>query len=397
MTTVNGADGRAIRPLRVAMVNLTSGGLSGGYRKYITEIVPGLRADRRIDELVVINPPAQSHLADWSWPTTDPRRGYRATKQYIADFNADVVFIPTSRLLKVRGIPTVTMVRNMEPLVMPFAAPTIKERLVNLARLTACRWSSHSSDRVIAVSEFVRQHLVARWRVSAGRVGTVPHGVDRPTPGNGQQPSGLTDASGVRLFSAGSIRPARGIEDLLGALARLKESALPVELWFAGKATPGAERYFASLRDSAQRLGIADRVRWLGDLAPPQMQWCFENASAFIMTSRVEACPNLVLESMSHGALCVSTTDAPMPEFYGDAVYGYYRAGDAAELAAIVARLAAAGESDPEVARARRAASERVKSFTWAKTVDRTIEELMFAVASVQNTSGRSTAPTLAT
>ena len=392
MSVVSENRSGAIRPLRVAMVNLTSGGLSGGYRKYITEIVPGLRADRRIAELVVINPPAQSQLADWSWPKSDPKYGYRATKQYISDFKADVVFIPTSRMLKVPGIPTVTMVRNMEPLIMPFAAPTIRERLINLARLMACRWSSRSSDRVIAVSEFVQQHLVERWRMSPMRVGTVPHGVDRPTPGYGQRPSALISTSGVRLFSAGSIRPARGIEDLLGAVAHLQASALPVELWFAGKATAGAERYFASLKDSVERLGIADRVRWLGDLPPAQMQWCFENATVFIMTSRIEACPNLVLESMSHGAICVSTTDAPMPEFYAEAAYGYYRAGDVVHLATTVAHLAGLGEADPEIVRARRAAEERAKCFSWAATVDLTIAELMFAVATAHDAGIQSNA-----
>ena len=33
------------------MLNLTSGGLSGGYRKYLQAMVPLLRADRRVDLL----------------------------------------------------------------------------------------------------------------------------------------------------------------------------------------------------------------------------------------------------------------------------------------------------------------------------------------------------------
>ena len=44
--------------MRVALVNLTSGGLSGGSRKYLLELVPLLRAHRAVRDLHVFLPPS---------------------------------------------------------------------------------------------------------------------------------------------------------------------------------------------------------------------------------------------------------------------------------------------------------------------------------------------------
>ena len=48
------------------------------------------------------------------------------------------------------------------------------------------------------------------------------------------------------------------------------------------------------------------------------------------MTSRVEACPNIALEAMSHGAFCLAADNPPLPEFFqGAALYYRPRSGEA--------------------------------------------------------------------
>ena len=92
---------------------------------------------------------------------------------------------------------------------------------------------------------------------------------------------------------------------------------------------------------------------WAGQLTEPEMAWCFGHCEAFVMTSRAEACPNVALEAMSHGCRVVSTSQPPMPEFFGEAA-AYYRGGDARDLARAVRGLL--GES-PEACRNRREAA----------------------------------------
>ena len=91
------------------------------------------------------------------------------------------------------------------------------------------------------------------------------------------------------------------------------------------------------------------------------------------MTSRAEACPNTVLEAMSHGCVSVSTDQPPMPEFFGAAAI-YYRAGDAGDLARQIGSLQPAGSSGQDALR--HAARERAGTFAWSQTARRTIDEL---------------------
>ena len=133
------------------------------------------------------------------------------------------------------------------------------------------------------------------------------------------------------LFTAGSIRPARGLEDLVEALPGLSGRSLPSTVVIAGRSDSGTSGYQKALTERARQLGVANRIVWAGSLGEAEMVWCFRHCAAFVMTSRVEACPNVVLEAMSQGCACVSADGPPMPEFFGDTAV-YYRAGDAAGL-----------------------------------------------------------------
>jgi hypothetical protein len=49
------------------------------------------------------------------------------------------------------------------------------------------------------------------------------------------------------------------------------------------------------------------------------MAWCFESCEAFVVTSRGEARPNMVLEALSHGCLSLSTDRPPLPQMLAGA------------------------------------------------------------------------------
>ena len=104
------------------------------------------------------------------------------------------------------------------------------------------------------------------------------------------------------------------------------------------------------------------------------MRWCFENARAFVMTSRVEACPNIALEAMVAGAVIVSADNPPLPEIFDDAALFTYASGSASTLAQRIAAVDALSADARATAMARSKA--RARSFDWARTADRTIEVL---------------------
>lgn len=359
---------------------MTSGGLSGGYLKYLQALLPVMRRDPRVTRLDVFMP-ARATVPDVgatrTWPARDGLAGYRVLRAELAALAPDVVFVPTARLLDCGGTPTVVMVRNMEPLSVPFGGNTWRESFRNLARARVARRACRRASRVIAVSRHVRDFVTRQWQVPADRVGLVYHGIEavarppaaRSGPFEGLQPF---------VFTAGSIRPARGLEDLLRAGPALLRAHPGVRIVIAGRADASSRRYEARMRGLAEQLGIADAVVWCGHLSPGEMSAAFQRCAAFVMSSRAEACPNIALEAMSHGALIVSTRQAPMPEFF-DRAARYYEPRDADGLASQLAH--ALGSTPAELLPARHAGIARAAAFTWAATSDATLTQLELAIA----------------
>ena len=369
--------------MRVSIVNLTSGGMSGGYAKYLRRMVPLMASSPEIEQLQVLLPPLLESLARElgpvaeCWPSVTGTASRRWIRSRVRSIDADVVFIPTARWMKFKDVPTVVMVRNMEPLSAPWEGHTISEGIRNAARYVVAKNACTRASRVIAVSQHVRDFLISSWHIDSGRIGLVYHGVDEPEgvlpPTN---PGSVLPEPGKFVFTAGSIRPARGLEELLRAWQRVVRGHADVRLVIAGEADPGTVRHERSLRRLAADLGIADKIVWTKRLGPEQLGWHMNNAAAFIMTSRAEACPNIVLEALSFGARCLSTDNPPMPEFFGDSAR-YYKAGNSDSLADLLDQTLSTAAARGY----REAARVRASAFTWAATLQGTLEQLAIAAS----------------
>lgn len=374
MGSGNGGD------LRLAIVNLTAGGLSGGYRSYLRHLVPHLSVHRSVSALSVLVPPTGVSEGSGggvfaAWPQEMWRHPSPWIRQRLEIFHPDVVFVPTARGFRYRDVPSLVMVRNMEPLVRPMRGNPILEGLRNLARREAARRACRRADRILAVSGFVRDFLVERWGIPERRIGVVYHGVSAEDSAE-SAPRVLAKDPAPFIFTAGSIRPARGLEDLLSAFPLLLAKFPGLRLAIAGTADPGSVRYAAKLH---ARLAppVAANICWLGTLSSSEMAWCFRHAVLFVMTSRVEACPNTVLEAMAYGTPSLSTTSRPMPEFFREAA-SYYPEGDHEALASNAIRLLTM--TPGEAGEIRQLAARRVADFDWQRTADRTVAELRLAL-----------------
>lgn len=366
--------------MHVAMVNLTGGGMSGGYRKYLSSLVPRLRRDEKLGLDVYVPPSLVEPLAVeglgglLSWPDDDERHGFPKLRAELRARAPDVVFVPTARFLEC-GRPCVVMVRNMEPLARPLAGNTLRAWLRNLARAWVARSACRRAARVIAVSQHVADFLASRWGLARESVGVVHHGVDPAPPVTTRPPVLAAVEPGRFLFAAGSLRPARGLEDAILALRHLGPE--PPLLIVAGEPDADSLPYARRLRRLAEREGVAGRVVWTGALDRAGMDWAYAHCAAFVMTSRSEACPNTVLEAMSHGCLSVSVERAPMTELLADAAT-YYDEGDAHDLAR--RSMVLLGLGSPERAQVSARTRGRAAEFTWDRTAERTQAELEKAV-----------------
>ena len=370
--------------MRVAVVNLTSGGLSGGYRKYLQHLIPLLTKDPRVCALDVFISSRAKGMVELddaplhTWPVDDPRTGYRWLRAKLQETTPDVVFIPTARWLDCGAIPVAVMVRNMEPLLVPFGGNPLMEGFKNLARSYAARRACRRATRVMAVSNHVRDFLVGKWALQKDKIGVVYHGIEAlPARAETVRPPNISLSADEKfLFTAGSLRPARGLADAIKALAILKRQGLHYSLVIGGESNPGTQFYRDRMQRLANESGVGSDLHWAGQLNALEMSWCYYESAAFIMTSRAEACPNVVLEAMAHGCLCVSTSQPPMPEFFQESAV-YYQPNRVEDLAAQLIKTLNMSERERQEQRS--VAVNRATQFNWHTTANATVAQLELA------------------
>jgi len=178
------------------------------------------------------------------------------------------------------------------------------------------------------------------------RLTVVPYGVDvsrfRPEPGvraRVREAAGL-DHTTPLLFAAGRLVRKKGFEYLIDAVHALDPR---VQLAIAGAGDLGAE-----LRARAIQTGVADRVRFLGDLTQDAVaEWLAAADVAVVPSVRdasgnVDGLPNTVLEALASGTPVVATPAGGIASAIDDGRTGVLVAErDSPALAGAIASLLA--------------------------------------------------------
>ena len=143
------------------------------------------------------------------------------------------------------------------------------------------------------------------------------------------------DSRGSRLLFVGRLAPVKGLPILLESLARLRQTVPDVRLRIAGDG-PDRQR----LVEQAQRLGIDDRVEFLGYQSQLQVRQLLRETDVFVMSSFAEGVPVVLMEAMAAGVAVVAPRIAGIPELVDDGQCGYLvPPGDPAALADRIEKL----------------------------------------------------------
>lgn len=367
--------------MKLAILNLTGGGISGGYQNYLQNILPRLTADRRIESVLCVSPaslgvealvPANDKIRFANCAPFRPfRNGVDAeTERLLSSYGPDVIFVPTARTARFRNVPVVTMIQNMAPLVS-WKWYGLRQKINLLAQMYEAYRAVRSAVKVIAISEFVKNYLATRWSTSDDKIVPIYFGVPLHSS-NARRPK-IIPAEWINfVFSAGSIEPYRSYEDIVRCAEFSRKSLnTPLKIVVAGTSRSGMKNYEIHLKDMAEKAGVAADICWAGQLPHEEMTWCYGNCAVFVMTSRVEAGPNTVLEAMACGAVCIAADNQPLPEFFADAAK-YYSPGDAESLATKIQEVLALDSTGR--ARLSTASIARAGKFTWEETTARTIK-----------------------
>lgn len=165
-------------------------------------------------------------------------------------------------------------------------------REIDRFRLAADPWLRRSfagAACILGVAPYVRDVLgsipVQRFQIMTEL------GVDEPLPPVHERPA----TPGLRLLHVARSVRTKGLRDCIRALANLRDMP-DVTLTQAGD---GEE--LAICKAEAQKLGVADRVNFLGRIPRQQVEELYATSDVFLFPSFREPSGSVVFEAMRHG------------------------------------------------------------------------------------------------
>jgi glycosyltransferase involved in cell wall biosynthesis len=186
------------------------------------------------------------------------------------------------------------------------------------------------STKVILLSERLYPD-VANY-VSRENVSICPNGLDYPTVAHSKG-----NAVPEVLFLSNLI-PSKGVGDLLDACCLLRDRGVPFSCRFVGGETTEMTR--KGLWESIENRGLQSMVRYDGPLFGAEKQSAFAHADVFVLPTREDCFPLVILEAMAAGLPVVSTYEGGIPDEVQEGETGLlYGCGDVPALADALQKL----------------------------------------------------------
>ena len=377
-------EGRAAAPARVRVLYVITDLSTGGSQVALGRLLA--RIDRsRFDPAVMCLKNAATPLASQiramdipvvdagitaPWRTGGLVRVYR----YVDDLRPVIVHawlfhaVLAARLAaRMTGVPVVISARRNVNLGSP-----LREAL---NRMTA-----PLDDRVIAVSEAARKTEIARTGVVGDKVVVIPNGVDIGAAATANPPARAALRRELRLppdstviATAGRLHPSKGIDDFLRAAAIVSTRRSDARFLVAGD---GPER--DALARLSRELHLDDKTIFLGERS--DLPSLLAGIDLFVLASREEGMPNVLLEAMAAEVPVVATAAGGTAEVVAHRSTGLLVPPREVEAIADAMCAMIDDDDDAAAAMAARARQSVAASFSIDTTVRRTqdlYEELL--------------------
>lgn len=286
-----------------------------------------------------------------------------------ASLSADVVVANSVHEVALRKLSAYS--KEEEPYLKYLLVRLIRAiRPQNLVTVFLERRAYRSARKVIAVSQGIRHELEGTYGIPAGRIAVIPNGADIGRFARDEAARAATrreiragDGTTVLLFVAHEFRR-KGLRFVIEAMGLLKQRDL--RLVVIGRDDP------APFRALAERLGIRDRVAFLGVLKSGLERY-YAAADLFVFPTAYEAFSLATLEAGAAGLPLLLTRINGTDELVREGENGRFVERDAHDIAEkIGAVLATPGELE----RMGSASRQIAEAYSWDALVLRTLSVL---------------------
>jgi glycosyltransferase involved in cell wall biosynthesis len=114
----------------------------------------------------------------------------------------------------------------------------------------------------------------------------------------------------IRILTIGSMeQPYKGIDVLIDAVASVIAQGHEVHLTIVGRG-----RYQQGLEQHATLRGVGNHVTFTGEIPTAQLLQHLDDAHLFVLASRTEGLPRVVIEAMARGLPCIGSAVGGIPE-----------------------------------------------------------------------------------
>jgi colanic acid/amylovoran biosynthesis glycosyltransferase len=157
-------------------------------------------------------------------------------------------------------------------------------------------------EKLVVQSEFNRDLVMRNFGIPEEKTVLIRAHGDMSEPG-GRSP--------IKVLMVGEFREKKGHEVLFEAIRRLGRD--DIIFWIVGEGP-------LDLRRTARKMGVADKLRFLGVLGPDLLSIVYDGCDMLVQPSvtasdgDMEGIPAVIMEAMSRGKPVISTRHAGIPE-----------------------------------------------------------------------------------
>lgn len=172
----------------------------------------------------------------------------------------------------------------------------IKKSMLYIIENILGRFYYHYADKIVAVSEGVRQEVINDYKVDSDKVVKIYNPVVKDSELNYIRYP-LMGSEVLNLISVGRLHYQKGYDFLIGSLKELKGN-WKLSIWGSG---PERNNLLALI----SRLNLEDKVELMGYTNAPLEK--MKNADVFILSSRFEGLGNVLIEAMAVQCQLIAT------------------------------------------------------------------------------------------
>ncbi len=156
------------------------------------------------------------------------------------------------------------------------------------------------SKKVVVLAEIAKRFLVQKYKISPDKIEVIPHGapnIPKYSTGFFKEMFGFPKDE-ILVSSFGLIRPKKGYEYLIEAMAEVVKKHPKTRLVIVGRAHPQrSPEYYQMLKDKVKTLKLTKQVKFVNKFIN------YSDLLNYLMATNVFVAPFLVMDQVSSGSL----------------------------------------------------------------------------------------------